>query len=386
MITCVRASASRPSSSLHASHQRPVIPRLLLCVWILLAIPSVVAASVLPADARSELNALRSLPSVSPSDKELVHDDLEDVSHSPQERAQWNHVLRRDVTLELDPSLSDMAASLPILVASDDHDRTGGGELSSLVGRANSKDMPEPFDTSTRTNFTSSTCETFVNDFLSNSTFTNCHAMSMLLRNSHSFFQTVRSATALSHVLDISCSADADQCSAYMTDLAGRLLKKDACGEDYEEGNTIVTDAYTNMVAYEPIYRATCLKNPKTSDYCFVDAATSSDNSADYGVYFIPFDDAITSAPYPTCNKCLQASMDLFAKFAEKDGQFLVRSYLPSAQGVNSKCGSDFANVNITVGEDKLLSSAASWTAGRPGLSLQYIVALCLAVIFLGSL
>lgn len=246
--------------------------------------------------------------------------------------------------------------------------------------------MPEPFDTTSRTNFSSSTCETFVNDFLSNSTFTDCHAMSMLLRNSHSFFQTVRSATALSHVLDISCDADVDKCSAYMTDLAGRLLSKDACGDDFKDGNSIVTDAYTNMVAYEPIYRTTCLKNPNTTDYCFVDAATNSDNSADYSVYFLPFDSSITNAPFPTCNKCLQASMDVFADFAEKDGQFLTRSYLPSAEGINNKCGSDFANLNITVGENKLLSSAASWSAGRPSLSLQSIVALGLAVTYLGLL
>ncbi|KAI9035999.1 uncharacterized protein KD926_002521 [Aspergillus affinis] len=380
MITYIRASASRPSSSLHASHQRPVISRLLLCLWAFLAISSVVAASVLPPNARSELTARRSLPSVASTDGEIAQDDPEDVSHPPQERAQYGHVIRRDSIVELDPSLRERAASLPILVAPNDD------APSRLVGRSDSDDMPQPFDTSTRTNFSSSTCETFVNDFLSNSTFTNCHAMSMLLRDSYSFFKTVRSATATSHVLDLSCSVDADKCSSYMTDLAGRLLEKDACGEDYKDGSSIVTDAYTNMVAYEPIYRATCLKSPNTTDYCFVDAATNTNNSADYNVYFMPFDTALTNAPFPTCNKCLQATMDVFAKFAQKDGQFLARSYIPSAEGINSKCGSDFANVNITVGDDKLLTSAASWTIGHPGPSVPYIVALGMAVVYIGLL
>ncbi|KAH8431819.1 uncharacterized protein LDX57_009470 [Aspergillus melleus] len=321
------------------------------------------------------------------ADEEIVPDDPDDVSHSPQERAQWDHVIHRDSTLELDPSLLERAASLPILIAPEDNDLAENDDApSSLVGRSDSDDMPQPFDTSTRTNFSSSTCETFVNDFLSNSTFTNCHAMSMLLRNSYSFFKTVRSATATSHVLDLSCNVDVDKCSSYMTDLAGRLLEKDACREDYKDGNSIVTDAYTNMVAYEPIYRATCLKSPNTTDYCFVDAATNTNNSADYNVYFIPFDTTITTAPFPTCNKCLQASMDVFADFAQKDGQFLVRSYLPSAEGINSKCGSDFANVNITVGEDKLLTSAASWAVGHPGPSVPYIVALGMAIVYLGLL
>lgn len=386
MVTCARMSAFRPSSSLHASRQHPVIPWLFLFIWSIFA--SIVTASVLPADVRSELTSLRSLSAVSSPHGEIAHDDPEDVSHSPQERAEGDHrVIRRDVTIELDGSLIERATSLPILVASDEHDHAeNDDEPSSLVGRSVSKDMPKPFDTAIKTNFTSSSCETFVNDFLSNSTFTDCHAVSMLLRNSLSFFRTVRSATATSHLLDISCNVDVDKCSAYMTELAGRLLKKDACSQDYKEGNSIVTDAYRNMVAYEPIYKTTCLKNPSTSDYCFVDASTNTNNSADYNVYFIPYGSAITNAPFPTCNKCVQASMDIFAKYAQKTGQFLVRSYLSSAEGMNSKCGSDFANVNITVGEDKLLSSAASWSAGRPSIPLQYLAALGTAVLYLGLL
>ncbi|KAA8643557.1 hypothetical protein EYZ11_003208 [Aspergillus tanneri] len=380
MAPSIRVSATRPSST------PTITPRFSLFLSILLVLPSIVVALALPPVARSELDdTISHLLS-----GEIVGDDLQDVSHSPpQKRARQDQEIL-DVVLEIDPSINSRAASLPILIASADHNDLLEDEEedqpSSPIRRSTDQSIPTPmpFDTNTGSNFTSETCERFVDDFLSNSTFTSCHAISMLMRNSYSFFQTVRSATATSHVLDLACGADFNKCSAYMADLATRLRKKDACGVDYAAGNNIVQQAYTNMIAYEPIYRATCLKNPSTSDYCFVDAATNTSNSADYNVYFLPFGSPISGKPYPTCNACLQASMDVFAQWAQKDGQPLVNSYLPSAKAINSQCGANFASVNVTVGVDKAASSGASWTTVQPDLSLQYIIALTMGVIYLG--
>lgn len=359
--------------------QLPSLRQLLLTV---IAVPSVVA-SVIPSAVRTDLDSTNALDL--PLSGEIVSDDLQDVSDSPlKERAAWD-----PVQLDSSPEEADATHS-PILIAleensqtSEDNDNNSQPALSqrsTSSSSSSSSETPTPFDTNLSTNFTSDSCPKFFKNFLSDTKFTNCYAISMLLRDSSSFFQTLKSAPATSHLLDLSCAADVDQCSSLMTDLASRITKSDACGKDYDLGNPVVTDAYTDMIIYEPMYRASCLKNPSTGDYCFVDAATNSSNPSDYDVYFIPYGSAITNAPYPTCNKCVQASMDVFGEWAQKSGQPLAHSYLPSARSINSKCGVSFANANITVAGDGE-SSAATWSGRRPdGFLMAWVVALSVGV------
>ncbi|CEL06216.1 hypothetical protein ASPCAL07323 [Aspergillus calidoustus] len=216
---------------------------------------------------------------------------------------------------------------------------------------ASSTSFPTTFDTSLSTNFTTDSCSDFITETLASSSFTDCHAISTLLRDSTGFFHTLTSAASTSHVLDIACAADVSSCADTMSDLAADLLDDNNCGIDYADGNPLVSNAYVNMITYEPIYRATCLQSPDTTNYCFVDAVTNTSNPEDYDVYLIPYGSVIDTSPYPTCNACLQATLDVFSQWAQVDGQPLAGSYLPSAKAVNRRCGSDFANVNITVGE-----------------------------------
>ncbi|KAL2863929.1 uncharacterized protein BJX67DRAFT_232929 [Aspergillus lucknowensis] len=227
------------------------------------------------------------------------------------------------------------------------------GDNGLLVPRSSSSSSPFPttFDTSLSNNFTSDTCGDFFNTFLADSTFTNCHAISTLLRDSSSFFHILSSAASTSHVLDIACSADVKSCASAMSNFASDLLDDGNCGQDYADGNPLVTNAYVNMITYEPIYRATCLQSPDTTDYCFVDALTNTSNPVDYDVYLLPYGSIINSKPFPTCNACLQATLDIFSQWAQVDGQPLTDSYLPSAREINGHCGSDFANVSITAGQ-----------------------------------
>ncbi|EIT74160.1 hypothetical protein COH20_003523 [Aspergillus flavus] len=378
----VRASESR---TMQISNMRPrrrtQLPSLCQLLLTVIAVPSVVA-SVIPSAVRTDLDSTNALDL--PLSGEIVSDDLQDVSDSPlKERAAWD-----PVQLDSSPEEADATHS-PILLAleensqtSEDNDNNSQPALSqrSTSSSSSSSETPTPFDTNLSTNFTSDSCPKFFKNFLSDTKFTNCYAISMLLRDSSSFFQTLKSAPATSHLLDLSCAADVDQCSSFMTDLASRITKSDACGKDYDLGNPVVTDAYTDMIIYEPMYRASCLKNPSTGDYCFVDAATNSSNPSDYDVYFIPYGSAITNAPYPTCNKCVQASMDVFGEWAQKSGQPLAHSYLPSARSINSKCGVSFANANITVAGDGE-SSAATWSGRRPdGFLMVWVVALSVGV------
>jgi hypothetical protein len=349
--------------------------------------PSVVA-SVIPSVARTDLDdsAISLPPSDSSTSGGIVGDDLQDVPESPlKERAEWD---LRDITIHLGNCHDEDAANSPILVAPEETYQTNedNNAESTLTPRSTSSSdsIPTPFDTSINANFTAESCPKFFKNFLSDSTFTSCYAISMLLRDSSSFFTTLRSAPATSRLLDLSCAADVSQCSSLMSNLASRITKSDACGKDYSLGNPVVTAAYTDMIIYEPMYRATCLKNPSTNDYCFVDAVTNSSNPADYDVYSVPYGSSIVNPPYPTCNKCLQASMDVFSQWAQKNGQPLTRSYLPSAKAINSKCGVSFTNVNITVGSDGSTSSAV-WSRGKPDLYWTgCIVALSIGASFLG--
>ncbi|KAI9370375.1 hypothetical protein BJX61DRAFT_515848 [Aspergillus egyptiacus] len=228
-----------------------------------------------------------------------------------------------------------------------------------LLPRSSSSTFPTAFNTNLSSNFTTSSCPEFFDDFLSDSTFTNCHAISTLLRDSTEFFHILSSAASTSHVLDIACSADVTACAETMSTFASDLLDDSNCGRDHEDGNPLVANAYYNMITYEPIYRATCLQDPETTNYCFVDAVTNTSNPADYDVYLLPYGSTLHSKPLPTCDACLQATLDIFSKWAQVDGQPLAESYLPSALAVNRQCREGFAKVNVTTGQDDAVSSAS---------------------------
>lgn len=235
-------------------------------------------------------------------------------------------------------------------------DRKGGSLLQRSIATADnssSSELPSAFDTLSN-NFANATCVAFFDKFRSNSSFSDCHAVSLLLSNSNSFFHTLTSAVATSHVLDVACSQSVDKCSSVMKSLAKEMLQDENCGQDYESNNGLVHSVYQEFMAYEPMYRASCLTNPDTKDYCFVDAVTNTSAPNDYNVYFIPTGSTLSSSGKLTCNECLQATMKIFAKWATVDDQALDTTYIPSAKVVNGYCGSNFATTNVTVGSDKV--------------------------------
>ncbi|KAJ5121785.1 hypothetical protein N7526_008722 [Penicillium atrosanguineum] len=225
-----------------------------------------------------------------------------------------------------------------------------------LMPRNTNSDMPTAFDTISN-NFANATCVSFFKRFLSNTTVTDCHAVSLLLENSNSFFHTLTSATATSRILDTACSEPLSKCSTIMTNLASQMLSDSNCGQDYQSGNSFVQGAYEDLIAYEPMYLATCLTNSVTGDYCFVDAVQNSTAPNDYNVYFMPLGTTIGTSKL-TCGQCLKDTMTTFAQWATVDGQALDTTYLPSARNVNDLCGAGFAKVNITVGSDTVTSGA----------------------------
>ena len=269
--------------------------------------------------------------------------------------------------IQTDTSMaSDSASLLPrssVATASDD--------ISTFT-------LPKPFDTNLSNNFTTTSCPSFFNTFLSNSTITSCHAISLLLQDSTSFFHTLSSRPATSRTLDAACSAAYDTCSTIFSNLAHDLLQPSACKQDYDLGNPLVTDAYADFMAYDPIYKATCLTSPKNGDYCFLDTVFSNSSSAaDYAVYFMPLGAALPTAKDISCDKCLQATMRVFARYAQHDGQPLAGSYLSSARAIGEQCGRGIATVNITVGKSVSSGGSRGVEVGLGwGMSLRLVIGL----------
>ncbi|RAL02344.1 uncharacterized protein BO80DRAFT_443655 [Aspergillus ibericus CBS 121593] len=316
----------------------------LLFVWslfILLALPSI-SASVLPIQP-----VLQSNSEISPDSGETL------VDPSP-------HTISI-----LDPS--PPSPSPPTNLTT-----TTTPTTNPLHPRATSTDtptdttFPTPFDTSLTNNFTTTTCAKYFTTLLTNTTLTTCHPISLLLRNSASFFTTLTTPTHLSTILDTACAAPLTTCSTTLTTLATTLLHPTTCGHDYTAGNQLVIDLYTDLLTYEPLYRATCLQSPTTKNYCFVDAVTNTSNAVNYDVYFVAYGTGyeVTEAPWPTCDVCLQATMGVFAQWAGVDGQPLVESYLPTARALDGEgaCGTGFVDVNVTVGEVKRVEESGGFS------------------------
>ncbi|RJE17970.1 hypothetical protein PHISCL_09697, partial [Aspergillus sclerotialis] len=210
--------------------------------------------------------------------------------------------------------------------------------------------FPTPFDTSLSSNFTTKSCPKFFSSLLSNPSLLNCHALSLLLQDSTSFFHTLTSLPFTSRTLDTACAAPVSKCSSLLTDFANKLLDQSNCGKDYSLGNPLVRNLYRDLVAYEPVYRSSCLTSSESNStgYCFVDAVFSN-NSADYNLYFLPLGGELTRGVHLTCSTCLQATMGVYADWAAVEGQPLARSYIPSAKVVENACGKGFVDVNVTV-------------------------------------
>ncbi|EED17118.1 C6 transcription factor, putative [Talaromyces stipitatus ATCC 10500] len=234
--------------------------------------------------------------------------------------------------------------------------------------------FPTAFDT-IGNNFTASSCPQFFEYFLTDETYQSCHAVSLLLQNSNTFFKDLASAVTLDQVLDTSCSANTTACSTFMNNLAANLTSDNNCGADYKLGNPIVTQAYNGMVSYEPLARAICLEDPKTHEYCFTEAATNNTNISGYALYLLPLGNSLPGGSRPECNQCTQATMAVFEDSALVKGNPLVQTYIPAAQTINLGCGPNFVNATVNVGTQKSgsssKSSASRLSTASPSLQSQ---------------
>lgn len=313
------------------------------------------------------------------------------ISSTVAVSAKWGEIIFDRQTSPPQPHVEERQATTDVTGLEDHNDKRDDTEppenlkeLLSHIKRANSSHIssrstysvsldssfPTPFDSANfGSNFTSDSCPKFFESFLNNSTISACHAVSLLLQNSQSWFHDLSSAAAISENLDIACSSPMTSCTDILADLASSLISDSNCGQDYKQGNPLVENAYVGMIAYQPIYRATCLKDPVTNSYCFSEAVLNSTSITDYSLYFLPLGVTLPASGRATCNVCLQATMNVFNEASESKGQPLANTYLPAAEQINLGCGPNYINTTIAINSKQAIG-AGSMTS--PNMALVY--------------
>jgi hypothetical protein len=161
-----------------------------------------------------------------------------------------------------------------------------------------------------------------------------------------------------------------------MNSLATQLRSNSNCGYDYADENALVMQAYNGLIAYSPLYQAGCLKDPQ-GNYCFANAITNTTSPSDSYVYFLPLGIALPGASRPTCSKCLQNTMNIFAGAASNLSQPVSTTYVAAAVQIDQGCGPTFANSTITP-----IRGSEQSVAGK-ALELSSVASLVIAIVTL---
>ena len=184
-----------------------------------------------------------------------------------------------------------------------------------------------------------------------------------------SFFVASRSVATITQTLTASCNVVSPACSALMSSYALDIRSPSYCSDDYNRQNPIVRQAYNGLLAYDVLYRASCLHaqptafNNQSSDYCFADAVTNTSAPTDSYVYYLPLGISLPAGTQPTCNQCLKDTMTVFESQAGNQSQPISLTYAEGAQLVNQQCGPNFVNQSIPNGAG---GSSKSTSAASP--------------------
>jgi hypothetical protein len=187
-------------------------------------------------------------------------------------------------------------------------------------------------------------------------------------------FQVEKSLVRITQTLDYSCSANVTLCSQVMSSLASNITSASACGADLSSENPVIQEARLGLLAYKPLYSASCLRNPSTAAYCFADAITNSNNSADAYVYYLPLNTSLVGGSQPTCNSCLKSTMAVFEAATSDRSSAIANVYSSAASQVNVNCGPSFVNASLAAAV--VTSSAPSSIAGPSHFGLFALVLL----------
>ena len=255
--------------------------------------------------------------------------------------------------------------------------KTSKSSFGLLTASSAKADLPPPRPHSTAASAPTSpltSCPTFFQSFVKNQDVINCIPISLLLLNSNGFFNAEESRSTLVPLLDRSCAVNFGACRDLMASYAYQLKQTANCGADFQLFNPLVTQAFDGFVAYEPVYRATCLKATAASSssgsdgYCFADAVTNQSTTVDSYPYYLPL--GVSLSGRPACTSCLNQTMAIFNGFAGNASNPLSTTYKQAAQQINLGCGPSFANTNVQV------VASAAMALLRPDFSLAVLISL----------
>ncbi|CAD6456719.1 5f493113-6eb7-49fd-9771-bfc1267d449f [Sclerotinia trifoliorum] len=220
---------------------------------------------------------------------------------------------------------------------------TSSGQLSAATARPS---LPTPFDSGFTSNVTS-TCSSFMMNFLADDSFKACLPFSLLLQNSNSFFQASKSIVRITQTLDASCSANSQSCSNLMNSIASNITSPNACSTDLTAANPLVTQARLGLLAYSSLYTASCLKDPINGAYCYAQAVTNTSSPTDSYIYYLPVNVSLPGGSQPTCNSCLKNTMAIFEQAGAVRSSAIAGTYEQAAGMINVQCGPGFVNASL---------------------------------------
>lgn len=281
---------------------------------------------------------------------------------------------RRDVPL--DHRGEDAAAATTLSTSTVKSSQTAAVASSSTTSSAASETtsaLPVPFDVGFQSNITTG-CASFMNDMLSNSTFKTCLPFSLLLQNSNSFFQAEKSLVRITQTLDYSCAANVTTCSRLMSAFASNITSTSTCADDITKENPLILQAKAGLLAYTPLYTASCLHDPSTSSYCFAEAVTNASNPADTYIYFLPLNQSLPGGSQPTCDACLKTTMAVFEQGTSDRSSALTSTYVSAAMQVNVNCGPNFVNASLAAAVVTSSSTAVATPITGMGLGILVLV------------
>lgn len=264
----------------------------------------------------------------------------------PPKPADWtlaslpDDLKRRNVDENDSSSVTSSSSSTSTLASTT----TSGGLA--VATTASAYPLPTPFDIGFSSNITGN-CAQFMSSMLSNATFQQCLPFSLLLQNSNSFFQTTKSLVRVTQLLDYTCAANFTQCSSVLSAFASNITSTSACSIDLANENPLIEQALLGLLAYKPLYQASCLHNPSTGAYCYADAITNASNTADAYIYFLPLNISLVGGSQPTCDTCLKETMQIFEADTSDRKSALFSDYVGAAMQVNVNCGPGFVNSSL---------------------------------------
>jgi hypothetical protein len=194
------------------------------------------------------------------------------------------------------------------------------------------------------------------------------------MQTSKAFFEAEKSLQSIVTVLDATCAANLDSCTAFFKDEAKKLVSDANCGDEYRRGQPDILQTFLGMQSFNVMYKATCLPDQQTGIYCFANAVTNQSTPANAYMYFLPMNMSLPENSNPACSQCLQDTMAIFHAATGNRRQAVAGTYESAARQVNQICGPDFV-VEQKAPEVKDGGAGAAAVSGLALLSTLVVMA-----------